>query len=139
MEITRTGSQPSAKGPDEHFTGTVRIDPLFQTSDPERALGASVTFEPCARTAWHTHPRGQLLIVTAGSGFVQSWGGPIEQIRPGDVVWCPPGEKHWHGATATTAMTHIAITQQLDGKAVEWMEKVSDEQYHGASRKQQKE
>jgi quercetin dioxygenase-like cupin family protein len=131
MEITRSGSQPSAKGPAEYFTGTVRIDPLFQTSDPERSLGASVTFEPCARTAWHTHPRGQILIVTSGSGFVQSWGGPIEQIRPGDVVWCPPGEKHWHGATATTAMTHIAITHQLDGKAVQWMEKVSDDEYFG--------
>ena len=131
MEITRSGSHPSAKGPAEYFTGAVRIDPLFQTSDPERALGASVTFEPCARTAWHTHPRGQILIVTAGSGFVQSWGGPIEQIRPGDVVWCPPGEKHWHGATANTAMTHIAITQQLHGKAVDWMEKVSDDEYFG--------
>ena len=131
MEITRSGSQPSTKGPAEYFTGTVRIDPLFQTSDPERALGGRVTFEPCARTAWHTHPRGQMLIVTAGCGFVQSWGGPIEQIRPGDVVWCPPSEKHWHGATPTTAMTHIAITQQLDGKAVNWMEKVSDAEYFG--------
>ena len=131
MEITRSGSQPSTKGPAEYFTGTVRIDPLFQTSDPERALGGSVTFEPCARTAWHTHPRGQILIVTAGCGFVQSWGGPIEQVRPGDVVWCPPGEKHSHGATPTTAMTHIAITQQHDGKAVNWMEKVSDAEYFG--------
>ena len=131
MEITRSGSQPSAKGPAEYFTGTVRIDPLFQTSDPQRALGASVTFEPCARAAWHTHPRGQILIVTAGCGFVQSWGGPIERIRPGEVVWCPPGEKHWHGATPTTAMTHIAITQQLDGKAVNWLEKVSDAEYLG--------
>ena len=131
MEITRSGSQPSAKGPAEYFTGTVRIDPLFQTSDPGRALAASVTFEPCARTAWHTHPRGQILIVTFGCGLVQSWGGPIEQIRPGDVVWCPPGEKHWHGGTATTAMTHIAIAQQLDGKAVDWMEKVSDDEYFG--------
>ena len=131
MEITRSGSQPSTKGPAEYFTGTVRIDPLFQTSDPERALGGSVTFEPCARTAWHTHPRGQILIVTAGCGFVQNWGVPIERVRPGDVVWCPPGEKHWHGATPTTAMTHIAITQQLDGKAVSWMEKVSDAEYFG--------
>ena len=131
MEITRSGSQASAKGPAEYFTGTVRIDPFFQTSDPERALGASVTFEPCARTVWHTHPRGQILIVTSGSGFVQSWGGPIEQIRPGDVVWCAPDEKHWHGATAKTAMTHIAITPQHNGKAVEWMEKVSDDEYFG--------
>ncbi|PYS54484.1 MAG: cupin domain-containing protein [Acidobacteria bacterium] len=131
MDISRGGSQPSAKGPVDYFTGAVRIDPLFKTSDPARALGASVTFEPCARTAWHTHPRGQILIVTAGCGLVQSWGGPIEQIRPGDVVWCPPDEKHWHGATPTTAMSHIAITEQVDGKAVEWMEKVSDEEYFG--------
>ena len=131
MDITRSGSLRSAKGPAEYFTGTVRIDPLFQTSDPARALGASVTFEPCARTAWHTHPRGQILIVTAGCGLVQSWGGPIEQIRPGDVVWCPPSEKHWHGATPTTVMMHIAITEQLDGKAVEWMEQVNDDEYFG--------
>ena len=118
-----------AKGPAEYFTGTVRIDPLFQAHDPARALGASVTFEPGARTAWHTHPLGQTLIVTAGCGLVQRWGGPIEEIRPGDVVWIPPGEKHWHGATATTAMTHIAIQEQLDGKSADWMEQVSDEQY----------
>ncbi|HLJ32208.1 MAG TPA: cupin domain-containing protein [Ktedonobacteraceae bacterium] len=129
MDIKRSGSQPSGKGPTEYFTGTVRIDPLFQALDPARAVGASVTFEPGARTAWHTHPLGQTLIVTAGYGRVQHWGGPIEDIRPGDVIWFPPGEKHWHGATSTTAMTHIAIQEQLDGKTVDWMEKVSDEQY----------
>jgi quercetin dioxygenase-like cupin family protein len=129
MEITRSGSQPSRNGPAEYFTGTVRIDPLFQAPEPARAHGVSVTFEPGARTAWHTHPLGQTLIATAGRGRVQRWGGPIEEIRPGDVVWFPPGEKHWHGATATTAMTHIAVQEQLDGKTVEWMEKVSDEQY----------
>jgi quercetin dioxygenase-like cupin family protein len=129
MEIKRSGSQPSGKMPPEYFTGTVRIDPLFEARDPARAFGASVTFEPGARTAWHTHPLGQTLIVTAGCGWARRWGGPIEGIRPGDVVWIPPGEKHWHGATATTAMTHIAIQEQLDGKAVDWMEKVSDEQY----------
>ena len=129
MDIKRSGSQPSGKGPAEWFTGTVRIDPLFQAHAPARAAGASVTFEPGARTAWHTHPLGQTLIVTAGCGRAQRWGGPIEEIRPGDVVWFPPGEKHWHGATPTTAMTHIAIQEQLDGKAVDWMEKVSDEQY----------
>jgi quercetin dioxygenase-like cupin family protein len=129
MDIKRSGSQPSSKGPVDWFTGTVRIDPLFQVSDPARASGASVTFEPGARTAWHSHPLGQTLIVTAGRGRVQRWGGPIEEIRPGDVVWIPLGEKHWHGATATTAMTHIAIQEQLDGKVVEWMEKVSNEQY----------
>ncbi len=129
MEIERSGLQPSGKGPAGYFTGTVRIDPLFQAKDPARALGASVTFEPGARTAWHTHPLGQILIVTAGCGLVQRRGGPIEEIRPGDVVWIPPGEKHWHGATATTAMTHIAIQEQLDGKVVEWMEKVGDGQY----------
>ena len=133
MDITRSGSQPSAKGPAEWFTGSVRIDSPFQRSSPARAGGAIVTFEPAARTAWHTHPLGQTLIVTAGLGLIQSWGGPIEQIRPGDVVWCPPGEKHWHGATPTTAMTHIAILERLDGKNVEWMEKVSDEQYEGKS------
>jgi quercetin dioxygenase-like cupin family protein len=133
MDIKRSGTQPSGKGPAEYFTGTVRIDPLFQSSEPGRALGVSVTFEPGARTAWHTHPLGQTLIVTAGCGLVQSWGGPIEKIRPGDVVWCPPGEKHWHGATATTAMTHSAIVEQLDGKAVDWMEKVTDEQYQAGS------
>ena len=129
MDIKRSGSQPSGKGPAEYFTGAVRIDPLFEAPDPARAVGASVTFEPGARTAWHSHPLGQTLIVTAGRGRVQRWGGPIEGIGPGDVIWFPPGEKHWHGATPTTAMTHIAIQEQLDGKAVDWMEKVSDEQY----------
>ena len=129
MEIKRSGSQPSGKGPEDYFTGSVRIDPLFET-DSRHTRGVSVTFEPCARTAWHTHPLGQTLIVTAGCGFVQRWGGPIEEIRPGDVVWCPPGEKHWHGATPTTSMTHIAIVEELDGKVVDWMEKVSDEQYY---------
>ena len=129
MEITRNGSQSSVKGPADWFTGTVRIDPLFQAGTPARVGGGSVTFEPGARTAWHTHPLGQTLIVTAGRGRVQRQGGPIEEIRPGDVVWFPPGEKHWHGASPTTAMTHIAIQEQLDGKAVEWLEKVSDEQY----------
>jgi quercetin dioxygenase-like cupin family protein len=131
MDIKRSGSQPSRNGQAEYFTGTVRIDPLFQPIAPARALCASVTFEPGARTAWHSHPLGQILIVTAGCGLAQRWGGPVEQIRPGDVIWFPPGEKHWHGATATTAMTHIAIQEQLDGKAVEWMEQVSDEQYQG--------
>lgn len=134
MDIKRSGSQHSTKGPAEYFTGTVRIDPLFQANDPARAVGASVTFEPAARTAWHTHPLGQILIVTAGCGLVQCWGGPVEEIRPGDVIRIPPREKHWHGATATTAMTHIAIQEQLDGKIVDWMEKVTDEQYHGSSR-----
>ena len=129
MDLKRSGSQPSGKGPDEYFTGTVRIDPLFQAPDPARVSGASVTFEPGARTAWHTHPLGQTLIVTAGSGLAQRWGGPIEQIRPGDVIWIPPGEKHWHGATATTAMTHIAIQEHLNGKVVDWMEKVSEQKY----------
>jgi quercetin dioxygenase-like cupin family protein len=131
MDIMRVGSQPSAKGPAEWFTGTVRIDPLFQANAPARATAASVTFEPGARTAWHTHPLGQTLIVTAGVGRVQREGGPIEEIRPGDVIWFPPGEKHWHGASSTTFMTHIAIQEQLDGKAVDWMEKVTDEQYGG--------
>ncbi|MDD5262831.1 MAG: cupin domain-containing protein [Methylacidiphilales bacterium] len=135
MEIKRSGSQPSNKGPADWFTGTVRIDPLFQTSAPSRAAGASVTFEPGARTAWHTHPLGQTLIVTAGCGRVQCEGGPIEEIRPGDVVWFPPGEKHWHGASPTTALTHIAIQEALDGKVVDWMEKVSDEQYCNQSLK----
>ena len=129
MEIKRIGSQPSGKGPADYFTGTVRLDPLFEASAPARVRGASVTFEPGARTAWHTHPLGQTLIVTAGCGRAQREGGPIEEIRPGDVVWIPPGEKHWHGAAPTTAMTHIAIQEALEGKAVEWMEKVSDEQY----------
>ena len=129
MEIKRNGSQPSGKGPDEYFTGTVRIDPLFEAPEPARARGASVTFEPGARTAWHTHPLGQTLIVMSGCGWVQSEGGPKVEIRPGDVIWYPPNEKHWHGATTTTAITHIAIQEQLDGKVVEWMEKVSEEQY----------
>jgi quercetin dioxygenase-like cupin family protein len=129
MEIRRSGSQPSRMGPGEWFTGTVRIDPLFPVSEPARAAGNSVTFEPGARTAWHTHPLGQTLIVVSGCGLAQRWGGPIEEIRPGDVISFPPEEKHWHGATATTAMTHIAIQEQLDGRAVDWMEKVTDEQY----------
>ncbi len=130
MEIRRIGTQASSKGPSDWFTGTVRIDPLFQAPAPARVQGVSVTFEPGARTAWHTHPLGQTLIVTAGFGWVQRDGEPIEEVRPGDVIWFPPGEKHWHGATPTTAMTHIAIQEQLDGKAVDWMEKVSEEQYH---------
>jgi quercetin dioxygenase-like cupin family protein len=129
MDIKRSGSRPSGKGPAEYFTGNVRIDPLFETPDPARARGASVTFEPGARTAWHTHPLGQTLIVTSGCGWVQSEGGPKAEIRPGDVVWCSPNEKHWHGATRTTAMTHIAIQESLDCKAVEWKEKVTDQQY----------
>jgi quercetin dioxygenase-like cupin family protein len=134
MDIKRSGSQPSGKGPAEYFTGAVRIDPLFEAPDPARAVGASVTFEPGARTAWHSHPLGQTLIVTAGRGRVQRWGGPIEEIGPGDVIWFSPGEKHWHGATATTAMTHIAIQERLDGKTADWMEKVSDEQYQAGLR-----
>jgi quercetin dioxygenase-like cupin family protein len=129
MNIKRVGSLPSTKGSNEYFTGTVRIDPLFQPENTARAAGASVTFEPGARTAWHIHPLGQILIVTFGCGLVQRWDGPIEEIRPGDVVWIPPGEKHRHGATPATAMTHTAIQEQLDGKTVDWMEKVSDEQY----------
>ena len=131
MEIKRAGSQPSGKGPAEYFTGTVRLDPLIQAPDPARVNSTSVTFEPGARTAWHTHPFGQTLVVIAGFGRAQRWGGPLEEIRPGDVVWIPPGEKHWHGASPATAMTHIAIQERLDGKAVEWMEKVTDEQYQG--------
>ena len=129
MDIKRAGTQPSARGPEEWFTGTVRIDPLFQANDPARTAGAAVTFEPGARTAWHTHPLGQTLIVTAGFGWVQKEGGPVEKIRPGDVVWFGPGEKHWHGAAPTTAMTHIAIQEALNGKVVDWMEKVTDAQY----------
>lgn len=129
MEIKRNGSQPSGKGSADWFTGTVRVDPLFESPDPARARGANVTFEPGARTAWHTHPLGQTLIVTAGCGRVQREGGPIEEIRPGDVVWFPPGEKHWHGAAPTTAMSHIAIQEALDGKVVEWLEQVSEAQY----------
>lgn len=144
MEIKRVGSQPSAAGPAEWFTGSVRIDPLFQAPDPAssaqsdlqdvvrgpRVQGASVTFEPGARTAWHTHPLGQTLIVTAGCGWAQREGGPVEEIRPGDVVWFAPNEKHWHGASATTGMTHIAIQEKLNGEVVKWLEHVSDEQYH---------
>jgi quercetin dioxygenase-like cupin family protein len=129
MEIKKCGSQESKKGQEEYFSGTVRIDPLFQAGSPGRAVGASVTFEPGARTAWHTHPLGQTLIVTSGSGLVQRWGGSIEKIFPGDVVWIPAGENHWHGASKTTAMTHIAVQEQLDGKMVDWLEKVTDEQY----------
>jgi quercetin dioxygenase-like cupin family protein len=129
MEIKRAGSQQSSKGPADWFTGVVRIDPLFQASAPARVAGASVTFEPGARTAWHTHPLGQTLIITTGAGWAQLEGGPKEAIYAGDVVWFPPGVKHWHGATPTTAMTHLAIQESLDGKAVEWMEKVTDEQY----------
>ncbi|MFA6141261.1 MAG: cupin domain-containing protein [Hyphomicrobium sp.] len=129
MDIKRVGSRPSTIGPADWFTGTVRIDPLFQATDPARAVGASVTFEPGARTAWHTHPLGQTLIVTAGCGWAQRDGGPIEEIRPGDVVWFPPGEKHWHGATPTTAMTHIAVQEAEGGKTVDWLQKVSDDEY----------
>jgi quercetin dioxygenase-like cupin family protein len=131
MEIKRNGSQASNKGAADWFTGTVRIDPLFQAGDPPRVAGASVTFEPGARTAWHTHPLGQTLVVTSGYGRAQCWGGPIEEIRPGDVIWFSPGEKHWHGAGPTTAMTHIAIQENLNGKVVDWLEKVGDEQYKG--------
>ena len=130
MDIKRNGTQATIPGPAEWFTGTVHLDPLFlEANDPARATGASVTFEPGARTAWHTHPLGQTLVVTAGHGWVQREGGSIEEIGPGDVVWFPPGEKHWHGATATTSMTHMAIQEELDGKSVDWMEHVSDEQY----------
>jgi quercetin dioxygenase-like cupin family protein len=129
MEITRSGSKASGKGPDEYFTGPVRVDMLFDAPDPARVVGAHVTFDPGARTAWHTHPLGQTLIVTQGLGWAQRLSGPVEEIRPGDVVWFAPGEKHWHGATATTGMSHIAIQEKLDGKTVDWMEKVSDEQY----------
>src|SRR5580698_10081896 len=131
MEIIRNASQPSAIGPADWFTGTVRIDSPFKGTDPASISGAIVTFEPGARTAWHTHPLGQTLIVTAGCGRAQSWGGPIEEIRPGDVVWIPPGEKHWHGAAPTTAMTHIAVQEHLNGRPVDWLEKVSDQQYLG--------
>jgi quercetin dioxygenase-like cupin family protein len=134
MEITRTGTQPSMQGNPEWFTGTVRIDPLFNPEPPARAGGGHVTFEPGARTAWHTHPLGQHLIVTSGLGRVQREGRPVEVVRAGDVVWFPPHERHWHGASPTTTMTHIAIQESLDGKAVEWLEKVSDEQYDAAPR-----
>jgi quercetin dioxygenase-like cupin family protein len=129
MEITHSGAQPSTPGPADWFTGQVRVDPLFSAPDPARVAGASVTFEPGARTAWHTHPLGQTLIVTAGLGWAQREGGPVEEIRPGDVVWFGPGERHWHGATATTGMTHIAIQERLDGRAVDWLEHVTDDQY----------
>lgn len=128
MNIQRPGNQPSNKGPADYFTGTVRIDPLFSSPEPARVAGSLVTFEPGARTAWHTHPLGQTLVVTTGCGWVQREGGPVEEIRPGDVVWFPPGEKHWHGATAATAMSHIAIQEKLDGSPVDWMEHVTDEQ-----------
>ena len=131
MQITHPGTQPSAKGPADWFTGTVRIDPLITTPDPARVSAAQVTFEPGARTAWHTHPLGQTLIVTSGCGRAQSWGHPIQELRPGDVAWFAPGEKHWHGAAPATAMTHIAMQERLDGKAVDWLEHVTDEQYQG--------
>jgi len=129
MELKRNGSQSSSQGPAEYFTGSVRVDPLFKAPEPARGSGAYVTFEPCAHSNWHTHPLGQTLIVTSGCGLVQSWGGPIRVIRAGDVIWCPPGEKHWHGASTTTAMTHIAIQEELNGKVVDWLERVTDEQY----------
>jgi len=131
MEIKRSGSEPSGKGPADWFTGTVRIDRVIDAQDPARVMTATVTFEPGARTAWHTHPLGQTLIVTSGAGRAQRWGGPIEDIRPGDIVWFAPGEKHWHGASPTTAMSHIAIQEKLDGKSVDWLEHVTDEQYKG--------
>jgi quercetin dioxygenase-like cupin family protein len=136
MDINRYGSRPSGKGPAEYFTGSVRVDAPFQGSAPARVSGATVTFEPGARTAWHNHPLGQTLIVTSGCGWVHRAGGPIEEIRPGDIVWFPPGEKHWHGATPTSAMTHIAIVEQLDGKSADWMEKVSTEQYRRPNAKE---
>jgi quercetin dioxygenase-like cupin family protein len=129
MQINRSGSQPSTKGPAQFFTGNVRVDPLIQTTPPARVGGAVVTFEPGARSAWHTHPLGQMIIVTGGCGLVQSEGGPVRRIHPGDVVWCPPGEKHWHGATAKTGMTHIVVLESLDGKNVDWMQQVTDEEY----------
>lgn len=131
MEISRNGSRPSGKGPAEYFTGTVRIDPLFRAEEPARGMGAAVTFEPGARTAWHTHPLGQTLIVLSGLGRAQRQGGPVEEIRPGDVIWFAPGEKHWHGASPAVAMTHIAIQEQLDGTAVDWLEHVTDAEYGG--------
>ena len=131
MEIKRSGSQPSAKGPSDWFTGIVRVDPMFNEPDPARVVGASVTFEPGARTAWHTHPLGQTLIVVSGLGRAQREGGPVEEIRPGDVIWFAPGEKHWHGASPAAAMTHFAIQERLDGKTVDWLEKVTDAQYQG--------
>lgn len=132
MHITRAGSKPSTKGPQDWFTGAVRIDSLFDSNDTRRAAAASVTFEPGARTAWHTHPLGQTLIIVTGVGWVQREGGPVEEVRPGDVIWFEAAEKHWHGATAANGMTHIAIQESLNGKVVEWMEKVSDQQYNGS-------
>jgi 4-carboxymuconolactone decarboxylase len=134
IRIMRSASRPSRQGSAENFTGSVRVDPLFQANAPARASGSLVTFEPGARTAWHSHPLGQILIVTAGTGRVQRWGDPVEEIRQGDVVWIPPGQKHWHGAAPNSSMAHIAIVEQLDGKAVDWMEKVSDEQYQGGTK-----
>ncbi|WP_119274691.1 (R)-mandelonitrile lyase [Taklimakanibacter deserti] len=130
MDIKRSGSRPSRKGPAEYFTGNVRIDPVFDAADPARVRALAVTFEPGARTAWHTHPLGQILIVTSGTGRAQHWGGPVEEIRPGDVVWFPPGERHWHGAAPSSSMTHIAIQEALDGNTADWLEQVSDEQYN---------
>lgn len=135
MEIKRAGTQPSSRGPEQFFTGTVRVDPLFDAAAPRRSTGAMVTFEPGARSAWHTHPLGQVLIVTSGLGLTQCWGEEPVRIRPGDVITCPPGKKHWHGASPTTAMTHIAVQEALDGKAVAWLEKVSDEDYSAAAAK----
>ena len=132
MDIKRCGTQPSARGPAEYFTGNVRVDPLHDAPNPARVSAAVVTFEPGARTAWHTHPLGQMLVVTAGCGRAQRWGGPIEELRPGDVVWIPPGEKHWHGAAPATGMSHISIVEKLDGVSADWLEKVSDEQYLGS-------
>ena len=134
LEILRQGSQPATKGSPDYFIGSVSVDQRFQRPDPARVGGGIVTFEPGARTAWHTHPLGQTLIVTSGTGWVQREGGPVEEIRPGDVVWIPPGVRHWHGATATTAMSHVAIAEALDGKSVDWMEQVSEEQYRRAPR-----
>jgi 4-carboxymuconolactone decarboxylase len=136
IRIARRGSQPSRQGPAENFTGSVRVDPLFQANAPARTSGALITFEPSARSAWHTHPLGQVLIITAGTGRVQRWGDPVDEIRQGDVVWIPPGQKHWHGAAPDSSMAHIAVSEALEGKAVEWMEKVSDAQYRAALRAQ---
>ena len=133
MEIQRAGSKPSSQGSTEYFTGTVRTDPVVDTPSPARIFAVTVTFEPGARTAWHTHPLGQTLIVTAGCGWAQRWGGPIEEIRPGDVIWFPPGEKHWHGATPSTAMSHIAIVEMVEGKIANWLEQVTEEQYRGSN------
>jgi quercetin dioxygenase-like cupin family protein len=130
MKITRVGSRPSAKGPQDWFTGSVRIDPLFDANEARRAAGATVTFEPGARTAWHTHPLGQTLIITAGCGWIQRDGDPVEEVHPGDVIWFEPNEKHWHGATATNGMSHIAIQENLDGKVVDWLEQVNSQQYN---------